>query len=112
MAVGITEYKRKKNNPSNHADTWVVDAPLSRVGIDEAYGLSRFLGRHLTLRQFESLADLGHHQSLATPIKDALRIIQTGILDKYQKELKNIDPDLFQKCLQIKVKCTIFLSLL
>jgi len=102
MAVGITEYLRTKNNPQNHADTWVVDAPLSRVGIDEAYGLSRFLGRHLTLRQFESLADLEHHQSLATPIKDALRIIQTGILDKYQKELNKISPDLLMKCKEIK----------
>eukprot|EP01083_Nonionella_stella_P270004 913896_1 len=103
MAVGITEYLRTKNNPENHADTWVVDAPLSRVGIDEAYGLSRFLGRHLTLRQFESLADLEHHQSLATPIKDALRIINVGILDKYKNELLQIgNGDLLSKCQQIK----------
>merc|ERR1719242_1724031 len=102
MFVGLQEYIKLKNNPQNHADTWVVDAPLSRVGIDEAYGLSRFLGRHLTLRQFESLADLEHHQSLATPIKDALRIIQTGILDQYKHQLAQISPDLLAKCNQIK----------
>eukprot|EP00484_Ammonia_sp_Unknown_P017962 CAMPEP_0197025478 /NCGR_PEP_ID=MMETSP1384-20130603/5802_1 /TAXON_ID=29189 /ORGANISM="Ammonia sp." /LENGTH=857 /DNA_ID=CAMNT_0042454011 /DNA_START=130 /DNA_END=2703 /DNA_ORIENTATION=+ len=102
VAVGIGEFLRTKNNPSNHADTWVVDAPLSRVGIDEAYSLSRFLGRHLTLRQFESLADLEHHQALATPIKDALRIIQTDILDPYSKQLQRISPDLFAKCTEIR----------
>merc|ERR1712154_282144 len=96
LFVGITEYLRTKNNPQNHADTWVVDAPLSRIGIDEAYGLSRILGRHLTLRQFESLADLEHHQSLATPIKDALRIIQTGVLDKYSTQLRHISPELYK----------------
>jgi len=102
LAVGMAEYFRTKNNPSGHADTWVVDAPLSRIGIDEAYGLSRFLGRHLTLRQFESLADLEHHQSLATPIKDALRIVQTDILDKYQSQLKQISPQLLEKCKEIR----------
>eukprot|EP01084_Bolivina_argentea_P170220 294954_1 len=102
IGLGLTEYWRTKNNPENHADTWVVDAPLSKVGIDEAYGLSRFLGRHLTLRQFESLADLEHHQSLATPIKDALRIIETDILDKYAKDLTKISPDLLAKCVAIK----------
>lgn len=102
LAVGMAEYFRTKHNPSGHADTWVVDAPLSRIGIDEAYGLSRFLGRHLTLRQFESLADLEHHQSLATPIKDALRIIQTGILDQYTPQLKNVSSDLYNKCNEIR----------
>mmetsp|Transcript_6473 Transcript_6473/g.5716 ORF Transcript_6473/g.5716 Transcript_6473/m.5716 type:complete len:680 (+) Transcript_6473:943-2982(+) len=102
LAVGMAEYFRTKHNPSGHADTWVVDAPLSRIGIDEAYGLSRFLGRHLTLRQFESLADLEHHQSLATPIKDALRIIQTGILDQYSSQLKQVSPDLYNKCNEIR----------
>jgi len=102
LAVGVSEYFKTKSNPANHADTWVVDAPLSRVGIDEAYGLSRFLGRHLTLRQFESLADLEHHQSLATPIKDALRLIQTGVLDKYSSQLKRISPELYQNCREIK----------
>jgi len=102
LAVGVSEYFKTKSNPANHADTWVVDAPLSRVGIDEAYGLSRFLGRHLTLRQFESLADLEHHQSLATPIKDALRLIQTGVLDRYSRELRQISPELLANCQAIK----------
>merc|ERR1719242_761629 len=100
MFVGLQEYIKLKNNPENHADTWVVDAPLSRIGIDEAYGLSKFLGRHLTLRQFESLADLEHHQSLATPIKDALRIVHMGILEEHADELQQ-NPDLLAKCQQI-----------
>eukprot|EP01084_Bolivina_argentea_P116865 207582_1 len=72
MAIGITEYLRTKNNPENHADTWVVDAPLSRIGIDEAYGLSRFLGKHLTLKQFEHIADIKNHTSLSTSVQDVL----------------------------------------
>jgi len=100
MFVGLQEYIKLKNNPENHADTWVVDAPLSRIGIDEAYGLSKFLGRHLTLRQFESLADLEHHQSLATPIKDALRIVHMGILEEHAEALQQ-NPDLLAKCKQI-----------
>mmetsp|Transcript_54511 Transcript_54511/g.90368 ORF Transcript_54511/g.90368 Transcript_54511/m.90368 type:complete len:920 (-) Transcript_54511:311-3070(-) len=102
LAVGIIEYARSKQNPQNHADTWVVDAPLSRIGIDEAYGLSRFLGRHLTVRQFESLADLEHHQLLATPIKDALRIVQSNILDSYAMQLQQVSPQLHQECVALR----------
>ena len=72
------------------------------MGIDEAYGLSKFLGRHLTLRQFESLADLEHHQSLATPIKDALRIIEMDILEKYEDRIGAEYPDLLDKCRQLR----------
>jgi len=102
ILLGMSEYLKTKSNPENHADTWVVDAPLSRVGIDEAYGLSKFLGRHLTLRQFESLADLEHHQSLATPIKDALRLVKMGVLEKYEDQLAADYPDLIEKCRQIE----------
>merc|ERR1719216_442055 len=102
VILGLSEAWKLRSNPQNHADTWVVDAPLSRVGIDEAYGLSKFLARHLTLRQFESLADLEHHQSLAKPIRDALRIIESGILDQYKHQLAQISPDLLAKCNQIK----------
>ena len=54
----------------------------------------------MTLRQFESLADLEHHQSLATPIKDALRIVRLGILEEHEQELK-LNPDLLAKCQQV-----------
>ena len=32
LAFGITEYIRAKSNMVEHKDTWVVDAPLSRLG--------------------------------------------------------------------------------
>ena len=37
LFVGVQEYIKLKSNPENHADTWVVDAPLSRIGIDEVF---------------------------------------------------------------------------
>ena len=59
-----------------------------RVGAlqdEEQPGQPRHVVVHLTLRQFESLADLENHQVLATPIKDALRI-----LDNYGRSCQEI----------------------
>lgn len=84
IGMGVVEYFKLKGTSKQHKDTWVVDAPLSTKGIDQAYALSKFLGRHAFFRQYENLNSLLHHQQLANPIKDALRILTTDILDKYQ----------------------------
>ncbi|ETO24878.1 hypothetical protein RFI_12280, partial [Reticulomyxa filosa] len=60
----------------NHSDSVVVDAPLSKNGIDEAFGLSKY-------QHNQTLIQL---QKVVSPVKDAVRVLQTQLLDdqKYQ----------------------------
>ncbi|ETO23762.1 hypothetical protein RFI_13419, partial [Reticulomyxa filosa] len=65
----------------SHTDSVVVDAPLSKNGIDEAFGLSKFLSRHVYARRFQHNQFLTKLQKLSSPVKDSVRLMQTQFFD-------------------------------
>ena len=78
FTTGVKEYATYKWKGDDYKleDSMIVDTPLSPKGMRQAYLLSKYLAGHIDLRQNQKLKYLEEHQSIASPIKDAWRLLQ------------------------------------